>query len=364
MVTISTLRPYFEGKNVLLTGHTGFKGSWLLQILSLCKANITGLALAPESPSLYEAISGDDYCNSVIQDIRDADAVRKVVVDCQPDYIFHLAAQPLVLASYANPLYTFETNAMGTAHILEGVRALKKACCVVLITTDKVYENLEQGHLFKEDDKLGGYDPYSASKAACEILISSYKRSFFNPNEYSEHQKAMVSMRAGNVIGGGDYAPNRIIPDIIRAVQQNESVQLRNPKAVRPWQHVLEPLAVYLQLAVQLHDDPTGWKDAYNVGPRITDTRTVEEVTQFALSHMKRGKYIIDASAPIRHEAGLLMLSIDAVQADLNWHPLWSAEEAIEHTIDWYVDDREASVKCAEQINLYFQNTINSFTES
>lgn len=364
LVSLKHFKTYFEGKTILLTGHTGFKGSWLLQILARCGADITGFALEAEHPSLYNQINGDALCNSIIHDLRDAGKVIQTIELLQPDFIFHLAAQPLVLDSYQRPLYTFEVNTLGTAHVLEGLRKVEKPCVAVMITTDKVYENKEQGNLFKEEDKLGGYDPYSASKAACEIVISSYVHSYFNPNQQHQHQKKIVSVRAGNVIGGGDYAANRIIPDIIKAIQKEEAVTLRNPQAVRPWQHVLEPLGAYLLLATALADGNKKLEAAYNIGPEKTDILSVEVLTQTAIEVMKKGHYHIEQQANAPHEAGLLMLSIDTIKRDLSWQPKWDAKTAIQQTVEWYLSEESADIKCLQQIQTYFEDNIENSEES
>lgn len=239
----------YKGKKVLLTGHTGFKGSWMLAWLQQLGATVKGYALAPENETdLYYLLDADKLCDSVIADIRDQNKISEVVKEFQPDFVFHFAAQPLVRRSYKMPVYTFEVNVMGTANVLEAVRHLSKSCSVVIVTTDKVYENKEWGIPYRETDPLGGYDPYSASKAAAEMVVSSCRNSFFNPGDFEKHKKGVASARAGNVIGGGDRAKDRIIPDIIRGIEKNESIVVRNPEAVRPWQHVLEPLSGYLLL--------------------------------------------------------------------------------------------------------------------
>jgi len=236
----------YKGKKIFLSGHTGFKGSWMLTWLHQLGAEVRGYALTPENENdLYNLINGDKLCNSVIGDIRDKEKLVNTIIDFQPDFIFHLAAQPLVRRSYEMPLYTFEVNVNGTVHLLEAIRNLQKKCTVVIITTDKVYENQETDYAYREDDKLGGYDPYSASKAAAEIVVSSYRNSFFNPADYEKHKKAIATARAGNVIGGGDRAADRIVPDIIHALETGMPVIVRNPYAVRPWQHVLDPLSGY-----------------------------------------------------------------------------------------------------------------------
>jgi CDP-glucose 4,6-dehydratase len=322
---------------VLLTGHTGFKGSWLTAWLHLLGAEIKGYALAPENKyDLYHAINGDQLCSSVIADIRNAERIKEVVLEFEPDFIFHLAAQPLVLASYLNPVYTYEVNVTGTANVLEALRFLKKACVAVMITTDKVYHNDETGRPYKEEDRLGGYDPYSASKAAAEIVIDSYRKSFFNPAEYSDHQKSVSVARAGNVIGGGDWAKDRIIPDIVKALLAQQTIQVRNPIAVRPWQHVMEPLSGYLTLAAKQTENPVVFADAYNFGPHLADNLTVKEIVEEAINVWGTGNYELPDFKNAVHEAGLLKLDITKAKEQLNWHPKCSATLAIDKTLSWY----------------------------
>jgi len=361
MVKFNYLRKYFQGKKVFLTGHTGFKGSWMLQILSLLGAEVKGYSLAPEkSNDLYYLIDGDSLCkSSVIHDIRDAETLRRELVRFEPDFVFHLAAQPLVLKGYEEPLYTFEVNGQGTANVLEALKYLNKPCVAVMITTDKVYENLDDNTLFKESDKLGGYDPYSASKAVAEIIISSYRSSFFNASKIASHQKSVATVRAGNVIGGGDFADNRIVPDIIRAIKRNENVLLRNPNATRPWQHVLEPLGAYLLLATKMVDDPISFNSSYNLGPQKEDILTVEALTQIAIAKAGRGSYSIEENLNKPHEAATLMLDITKAKKELGWEPKFDAQTAIEKTVDWYINEDDADVKCLHQINEYFDNLID-----
>jgi CDP-glucose 4,6-dehydratase len=282
--------------------------------------------------------------------------VKEVILEHQPDFIFHLAAQPLVLDSYQRPLYTFEVNTQGTAHVLDALRFLEKPCIAIMITTDKVYENKDLGTCFKEEDKLGGYDPYSASKAACEIVIQSYTYSFFHKKKEAEHKKKIVSVRAGNVIGGGDYAANRIIPDIISAVQKNETVILRNPTAIRPWQHVLEPVVAYLNIAYEMVVHPVRVGEAYNIGPEKEDALTVQTLTEIALKSIGQGQYEVREDINKPHEAGILMLDIQKLKQELNWHPVYSATKAIEKTVEWYMSDENAQTKCLKQIQEYFES--------
>lgn len=345
----------FKNKKVFLTGHTGFKGAWMLQILQQLGAEVKGYALAPENEQdLYNQIDGDQFCyTSIIGDIRDQQKIMAEIVRFEPDFIFHFAAQALVRKSYEIPVETFETNVNGTIHILEAMRHLKQPCVAVMITTDKVYLNNETGAPFKESDPLGGYDPYSASKAACEIAIQSYRNSYFHPERYAQHQKSIVAMRAGNVIGGGDYASDRIIPDIVTAIQRLEPVTLRNPKAIRPWQHVLEPLFAYLSMAAHLHQDPTRYAPAYNIGPEISDALDVTTVTQTFIDAFGKGSYIVDANydPTILHEAKLLLLDNQLIKKDINWQPKYTATQAIQMTADWYANKQQtAAEKCKSQI--------------
>ncbi len=357
MVTLKHLSPYFNGKKVFLTGHTGFKGTWMLQILSLMGAEIKGYALAPEKKDdLYHLIDGNSICqSSILNDIRDAEALRRELVRFEPDFVFHFAAQPLVMKGYEEPLYTFEVNGQGTANVLDALKFLEKRCVAVMVTTDKVYENLDDNTLFKETDKLGGYDPYSASKAVAEIIISSYRSSFFNHDMMAVHKKSIATVRAGNVIGGGDFADNRIVPDIIRAIQKDETVTLRNPHATRPWQHVLEPLGAYLLLATKMVDNDVRYTTSYNLGPRKNDILTVEELTKIAIAKGGKGSYQVEENANKLHEAATLMLDIDKAKRELGWSPKMDSKTAIEKTVEWYLDNRDATTKCLGQINAYFE---------
>jgi CDP-glucose 4,6-dehydratase len=327
----------YRNKKVFLTGHTGFKGSWMLAWLHELGAVVKGYALAQnDENALYTGMQGDLLCHSVIADIRDKERLESELLTFQPDFIFHLAAQPLVRLSYEIPLETWEVNVLGTAHLLEAVRKLEKPCSVVLITTDKVYENREWHYPYREADRLGGYDPYSASKAGAELVIASYRNSFFNTSMHHLHKKSIASARAGNVIGGGDWAKDRIIPDIVRALQKGEEVIVRNPNSVRPWQHVLEPLSGYLQLALKMEQDPVRFSQAWNFGPFQQDAISVEELVTIAIDLWGSGKYIKPEQKNQVHEATLLKLDISKTVEELGWTPKWSAREAIEKTIGWY----------------------------
>lgn len=343
----------FKNKRVFLTGHTGFKGAWLLQILQHWGADVKGYALAPESDKdLYNQINGDKLCYaSVIGDVQDAHLLKGELVRFEPDFVFHLAARSLVRPSYENPVDTFAVNVMGTINVLEAMRSLDKPCAGIMITTDKVYENHELGTPFAEGDKLGGYDPYSASKAAAEIAISSYRNSFFHPEKYQQHHKSIASLRAGNVIGGGDYAVDRIIPDIVRSIEREQPVVLRNPGAVRPWQHVLEPLMAYLTLAAKMTEEPQQLATAYNIGPEPEDVLDVETVTRKFIGYYGKGTYEIEGNARQPHEAQLLLLDNSRIKEAIGLQPRFNADEAIKMTASWYADkERSATEKCMEQI--------------
>lgn len=351
----SYLKSTYENKKVFLTGHTGFKGAWMLVLLRSLGATVKGYSLNPESPSLYQKIEGDNLCESVIANINDLERLEKEVADFQPDFIFHFAAQSLVRRSYKYPLETFQTNIMGTAHLLEAVKGISGKCDVVVITTDKVYENLEIDYSYKEQDKLGGFDPYSSSKAGAEMVTSSYRSSFYNIEEYSKHQKAIATARSGNVIGGGDYCEDRIIPDIVKALSDGEAVAVRNPAAVRPWQHVLEPLGGYLLLGARLGEDPKKFATAYNFGPNMGDDLAVEGLVKIALKKWGTGEYENPDLSGQPHEAGLLKLDISKAMLELDWHPKLNSEQAIGMTMDWYKNaGADALEYCEKQINTYF----------
>ena len=334
---MNQLKNTYAGKRVFVTGHTGFKGAWLIKILSDIGAIIKGYALAPENEiNLYTEINGDSLCESLISDLRDREALKKAILDFQTEYIFHLSAQPLVRLSYEIPSETFEVNAIGTANLLDAVRLLEKKCNIVLITTDKVYHNNEWDYPYRENDRLGGYDPYSASKACCELVIDSYKNSFFNSKKFSKHQKAIAVGRAGNVIGGGDWSKDRLIPDIAKFLSIGDEIIIRSPNSVRPWQHVIEPLFGYLELGSKLNIDPIKYAQAYNFGPNTSDALSVEEMVKRSINNWGAGSYkaVVDSNNP--HEAGLLKLDISKALKELNWKPLFNAQTAVEKTINWY----------------------------
>jgi CDP-glucose 4,6-dehydratase len=359
---MNELKSTYSGKRVFVTGHTGFKGSWLIKILSDLGAVIKGYALAPETEfNLYTEINGDSLCDSVISDLRDRYMLKKSVLEFQPDFVFHLAAQPLVRLSYQIPSETFEVNAIGTANLLDAIRLLEKKCNIVLITTDKVYHNNEWEYPYRENDRLGGYDPYSASKACCELLIDSYKNSFFNLSNYNQHKKAIAIGRAGNVIGGGDWSEDRLIPDIVKSLQNNNEIKIRNPYSVRPWQHVIEPLFAYLELGAKLNLDPIKFAQAYNFGPNTSDALSVETMVQIALQFWEEGSYVIVKDPNNPHEAGLLKLDISKAIKDLNWKPILNAPNAIERTINWYKNyyNKVPAINLMESDIEYYQSRIH-----
>ncbi len=357
MVSWADMEKALGGKKVLVTGHTGFKGSWLIQILSLLKASIKGFALPPPNAhDLYHRIQGDQLCyRSVMGDIRDWNQINGEIIRFEPDLVFHLAAQSLVPASYADPVETFMVNTQGTVHVLESIRRLRRPCVALLITTDKVYENPESGTPFRESDRLGGVDPYSASKAAAELAIASYDQAFLPESRYREHGKRLASARAGNVIGGGDYADNRLIPDIVRALEFGEKVQLRHPDSVRPWQHVLEPLFGYIHLAVRLMEEEAPIPRAYNFGPDHEDQVKVVELTEIFLEAFgKPGHYECLDQRQEFHESRLLNLDSRLAQKELGWKPRLTTREAIQWTAQWYADkDTPERQRCFDQIEKY-----------
>jgi CDP-glucose 4,6-dehydratase len=337
-LVMTNLENTYRGKKVFVTGHTGFKGSWFASILRILGAHVKGYALEPEYEGcLYAHLTERNIIEqSIIGDIRDKQRLNAEIDSFQPDFVFHLAAQPLVRRSYKIPAETFEVNVVGTANVLEAVNALQKKCTVVVITTDKVYENKENGTLYKENDVLGGYDPYSASKACTELVVNSFRSSFFNVEKYASHQKALASARAGNVIGGGDWSQDRIVPDIVRSLIAALAIDVRNPHAVRPWQHVLEPLSGYLMLGALLDAQPEKYSGAYNFGPQPKDHLSVKELVEVSITAWGEGSWndISDKNQP--HEASLLQLDITKAMTELEWQPKLDATQAIEWTLTWY----------------------------
>ena len=332
-----SLASFYKSKKIFVTGHTGFKGAWLISWLQGMGARVKGYALAPED-GLFNIVSPSISMESIIADIRDKKSLASSIIEFEPDMIFHLAAQALVRRSYEIPSETFEVNVVGTSNVLETVTGLKKKCTVIIVTTDKVYENRETDYHYNEEDLLGGHDPYSASKAAAEIVVSSFRNAFFHPDNYTTHRKAIASVRAGNVIGGGDWSRDRIIPDIVRSLKEALPIEVRNPNAVRPWQHVLEPLSGYLLLG-KLLDSDVKYSGAYNFGPLPDDHLPVKELVEIALKcwggAVKPG-WVDRSDKSQPHEAGLLKLSVEKAKKLLNWNPKLNSTKAIEWTINWY----------------------------
>jgi len=324
------LHQAFEGKRVWLSGHTGFKGSWLSEWLLHLGAVVHGYALAPETtPALFDQLGLSGRLEHEVADIRNAGAVKKSIHSFRPDFVIHMAAQPLVLRSYGIPVETYETNVMGTIHVLEALRGLTSSCFAVMVTTDKCYENRETGRAYEESDPLGGHDPYSSSKAMAEIATAAYCNSYFITSAVR-----VASARAGNVIGGGDWAEDRIVPDAMRALDQGDRIRVRNPRAVRPWQHVLEPLGGYLTLAAGLAES-VSLGTAFNFGPGPDSNRTVEDlVTEILKNRPGSWEDVSDPAA--LHEATLLNLSVEKAEQLLGWKPCWDFEETIRKTVAWY----------------------------
>jgi len=323
----------FSGKRIFVTGHTGFKGTWLTFLLKELGADVMGFSLPPEpGPSHFELLNLQTRIGHVVGDIRDATALKNALQSFQPEYVFHLAAQALVKKSYDDPVSTFASNVMGSVHLLDAVRQCDSVRSLVYITSDKCYENVEWVWGYRENDLLGGHDPYSASKAAAEIVFSAYARSYF----VSRPDLGAATTRAGNVIGGGDWAADRIIPDCIRAVEMDSPIQLRNPQATRPWQHVLEPLSGYLLLAAELRVEPEKYAGSWNFGPSTSEVRTVQEVADSIIQHLGRGRVETTVSQPQHHEALLLQLNCDKAHQLLGWYPRWHVDKTLAATAQWY----------------------------
>lgn len=355
LVNVKNLHSFYNNKKVFITGHTGFKGAWLMALLHQLGATLKGYALAPEYDNgLFSRLLPLGIAESVIADIRDRKRLQDEIEIFQPDYLFHLAAQPLVRRSYIMPAETFDINVTGTANVLEALIPLQKSCAAVVITTDKVYENIEQHVLYTETDILGGYDPYSASKACAELVINSFRNSFFNVGKITAHNKALAAVRAGNVIGGGDWSADRILPDVVRALAKQEVIQVRNPHAVRPWQHVLEPLTGYLIVGALLHCNAAVYSGAYNFGPLPKDHLEVGDFVNETIKAWGSGKWNDASNANAVHEAGLLKLDIKKAMATLGWQPKLDATQAIDWAIAWYKQPADAQAAFTfEQIKNY-----------
>lgn len=350
------MQNFYKGKKVLITGHTGFKGSWLSQILINWEANVCGYSLeSPTNPNLFELLDLNSKIDSIIADIRDLNKLKRVFAEFKPEIVIHMAAQPLVRASYENPVYTYETNVMGTVNICECVRSSDSVKSFLNVTTDKVYENLEKSEGYKEDEKLDGFDPYSNSKSCSELVTHSYINSFLK-----ELNIPTSTARAGNVIGGGDFAKDRIIPDCFRSSENKEDIIIRNPYSIRPYQHVLEPLSVYLTIA-KMQFENVGYAGYYNVGPNDEDCVETGELVDLYCRYYREisGENInwINKSDNGPHEANFLKLDNNKIKKTFNWQPRWGIEKAIEKTVEWinyYLNDKDV-IECVNaQINEFF----------
>ena len=349
---------FYCGKRVLVTGHTGLKGSWLSIWLHELGAEVVGVSQDPFTNRDNYVLSG--IGNKMMADLRsdicDGQKMKEIFQKYQPEIVFHLAAQPLVRYSYEQPVETYEANVMGTIHVMEAIRATSSVKVGVMITTDKCYDNKEQMRGYKEDDPFGGYDPYSSSKGACEIAIQSWRRSFFNPEDYGKkHHVSLASVRAGNVIGGGDWALDRIIPDCIKALEQDKVIDIRSPKAIRPWEHVLEPLSGYMLLAKKQWEHPTEFCEGWNFGPESESVSTVWEVATELIKNYGKGE-LKDSSDPNAvHEAKLLMLDITKAKTKLGWKPRMNMQQCMELVADWYKRYQTEDVYqlCVEEIDKF-----------
>lgn len=352
-----TDKNFWKDRKVFLTGHTGFKGSWLCLWLHTMGARVTGYALDPPTePSLFDLSRINEVLNSNIADVRDGESLKKAMLAADPEIVIHMAAQPLVRDSYKNPAETYSINVMGTVNLFEAVRVCRNIKAVVNVTTDKCYENREWVWGYRENEPLGGYDPYSSSKACSELVTAAFRRSFFNPDDCAKHGVALASARAGNVIGGGDWAADRLIPDCIRSILKGERIVIRSPRAVRPWQHVLEPLSGYLVLAQKLYEGGPRYADAWNFGPADDDARPVEWIVKSICAKWGgNASYEIDTGKH-PHEAHYLKLDCSKAKAELGWRPRWNLEKAIDSIITWtkaYKESRDLRKICIEQIEDY-----------
>ncbi len=346
---------FYKGKRVLLTGHTGFKGSWMTLWLKSLGADVLGYSLKPNTdPSMFEELRVYGHCRNEFGNILDSKKLQEAINIFKPEIVFHLAAQPLVRLSYSEPVLTYQTNVIGSLNVLEAARKCKSIKAFVNVTTDKCYENKEVARGYKEDEPMGGYDMYSSSKGCVEILSSSYRRSFLQ----NEDGYALATARAGNVIGGGDWAKDRLIPDCVTAINRGEKIEIRNPVAVRPWQHVLEPLSGYLLLGQKLYEEGKKYAEGFNFGPNEESVLKVADVAQKVVDCYGKGEVVIHKRDDL-HEANLLMLNIEKAEKVLGWTPTYTAEQAVEKTAQWYkrfYDNQEMFEYTIEQIHEYEEN--------
>ena len=355
--TIMMDKNFWNGKRVFLTGHTGFKGSWLALWLNELGAKVHGYALAPEtSPSLFVEARVIEKIDSEIGDIRDLTKLQESMAKFDPDILIHMAAQPLVRLSYEKPIETYDVNVMGTVKVLEAARSCPSLKSILSITTDKCYENKEWEWGYRESEAMGGYDPYSSSKGCAELVTSAYRRSFLQ-----ESGVGLASARAGNVIGGGDWSGDRLIPDILNAFENNETVIVRNPKSTRPWQHVLEPLSGYLILAQKLYESPLDYAEGWNFGPKDDDVKPVEWILDEMVKKWSGASWQLDGNSH-PHEAGCLKLDISKAKLKLNWQPIWRLDETLERITDWHqawIDKKDMQKICLNQINEFMRDMNN-----
>lgn len=348
----------YKGKKVLVTGHTGFKGSWLSLLLYKLGAEVYGYALEPPTnPSLFEEAKIGELITSYMGDVRDLTHLSNVLDQVKPEIVIHMAAQPLVRDSYKIPVETYAINVMGTVNVLEACRQTDSVKAIVNVTTDKCYENREWHWGYRENEPMGGYDPYSNSKGCSELVTSAYRNSFFNPKDYGKHGVAIASARAGNVIGGGDWAADRLIPDFIKAISKGEKLIIRSPFAIRPWQHVLEPLTGYLTLAAKLYREGAKYDGGWNFGPDDKDARNVAWITQRICELWGNGAtYEVDTN-PQPHEANYLKLDCSKAKAELGWKPRWNIDKALESIVKWnkvYLSGQDVRKITENQIEEYF----------
>jgi CDP-glucose 4,6-dehydratase len=351
-------KTFWKGKRVLITGHTGFKGSWLSILLNWLGSDISGYALEPNTtPSLYKLSNIDHFVTSTIGDIRDYNFLSETLKNVSPEIIIHMAAQPLVLESYKNPRETYEINVMGAVNLFEAARRVDSVKAILNVTTDKCYENKEWLWGYRENEPMGGYDPYSNSKSCSELVTTSFRNAFFNPKNYNEHGVALASARAGNVIGGGDWAEDRLIPDFFRAIINGKILKIRSPYAIRPWQHVLEPLSGYLTLCERLYNDGPAFAEGWNFGPDDSDAKDVEWITKKICEEWGNGDYYEIDEKPQPHEANYLKLDCSKAKARLDWYPRWDIETAICKIVEWnklLLADSDMRMVCLRQIEEYF----------